>query len=79
MIVNDDKRIRGEHSLHAEYDPSKCPRNPGGPWPFAQQCGEWRVVDCRSGGAGYDDIDTLECSRCGKQITTPCTFDDDYA
>ena len=67
-------RIVGGCSLHAEYDPSKCPKvTPG---LKDQRCGLARCVDCCK---ETPDMDVIECSRCGQQRTVACTFDDDYS
>jgi hypothetical protein len=63
-------RIVGGCSMHGAYNPALCERH-GGP-----NCGEPRVVDCCS---VEPDRDILECSKCGKQWSAPCSFDDDYS
>lgn len=34
---------------------------------------QWRTVECDG------DTDTVECSRCGRQTTMRCSFDEDFA
>ena len=41
-----------------------------------QRCPEPRTVDCCG---VVDEHDIVECSRCGKQWTVPCSFDEDYS
>ena len=33
----------------------------------------WRTIECDG------ETDVVECSKCGKQRTAPCNFDDDYS
>ena len=40
------------------------------------RCPEPRTVDCCG---VVDEHDIVECSRCGKQWTVPCSFDEDYS
>jgi len=54
-------------SLHAAYDPAKCPD---------KHTGMIRTVDCCG---QKDDQDVLECSDCGFQFTARCNYDDDTA
>jgi len=65
-------RIVGGHSLHEAHDPSKCPSKFG----RSPECGIARCVDC-CGVTGERDI--LECSKCGKQWTVRCSFDEDFS
>ena len=57
-------RVRGGHSLHDEEKPALC-RN--------GYHEHWRTVSCNN------EVDVIECSRCGQQRTTRCTFDEDYS
>lgn len=41
-----------------------------------QHCPEPRTVDCCG---VVDEHDIVECSRCGRQWTVPCSFDEDYS
>ena len=61
-------RVVSEYSLWPEEHPELCKRTQGEP------CGEARCVQCDGG-----DWDVVECSKCGKQKTVPCTFDEDYS
>ena len=62
-------RIVGGCSLHASEHPELCQ-------PAKNRCPEPRCVDC----CGVtDDVDIMECPRCGKQWHTSCTFDEDYS
>ena len=61
------ERFRGEYSLHAEEDPSKCPNG---------YHAQWRTIEC-SGAAGFDR-DIIECSRCGQQKNVRCNFAEEY-
>lgn len=69
-------RIVGGHSLHAAFDPAKCPREGVQQHIEGIRCGPWRTVDCCG---VVDEHDIVECSRCGKQWTVPCSFDEDYS
>ena len=64
-----DGRIVGGCSLHATYKPELCQKH-------LDRCPEPRTVDCCG---VVDEHDIIECSRCGKQWTVPCNFDDDYS
>lgn len=59
-------RIVGGYSLHAQEQPELCDR----------KCPEPRCVDC----CGVtDEVDIMECPKCGKQWSGPCSFDEDYS
>jgi hypothetical protein len=62
------ERVRGGSSLHDEEKPDLC--RDGNVFNHAR----WRVVKCDN-----SETDIIECSRCGKQMESACTFDDDYA
>jgi hypothetical protein len=59
-------RVDSEYSHWPEEHPELCVSG--------ESCGEARCVKC-DGGAW----DVVECSKCGKQRTVPCTFDEDYS
>lgn len=61
------ERFRGDLSLHAEEDPSKCP---------GDNHAIWRTVEC--GGVAGDGRDIVECSRCGQQRNVRCNFDEEF-
>ncbi len=61
-------RIRGGCSLHETCDPTKCDARHTG--------GIWRVVDCCKQA---EDMDVIECSICGKQMSVRCDFDEEYS
>ena len=70
-------RVHGGCSTHDKFNPNLCPAEPVVQHHLQGiRCGPWRVVDC-CGLADEHDIE--ECSRCGKQITVACSFDDDYS
>jgi hypothetical protein len=52
-------------SLFESEQPEKCPEN---------KHGHWRTIVCDS-----DVADVIECSRCGKQRTASCNFNDDFS
>lgn len=62
-----DQRVTGGYSLFEREQPELCKRG-------LEPCGIARVVKCDGG-----DWDVVECSKCGKQRTQRCTFDDEYA
>lgn len=62
-------RIVGGCSLHDAEKPELCQKH-------LQRCPEPRTVDCCG---VVDEHDIVECSRCGKQWTVPCSFDEDYS
>ncbi len=62
-------RIVGGCSLHDAEKPEFCQKH-------LQRCPEPRTVDCCG---VVDEHDIVECSRCGKQWTVPCSFDEDYS
>ena len=62
-------RIKGGCSLHDAEKPELCQKH-------LQRCPEPRTVDCCG---VVDEHDIIECSRCGKQWTVPCNFDEDYS
>jgi hypothetical protein len=62
-------RVIGGCSLHDTEKPELCKRH-------LQSCPEPRTVDCCG---VVDEHDIIECSRCGKQWTVPCNFDEDYS
>lgn len=71
MSTSHEPRVRGGFSLHATYDPSKCPReNPA----IKGSCGVARCVDCCK---QLDDHDIDECSTCGRQSMVACYFDEE--
>jgi hypothetical protein len=55
------------YSIWPEEHPELCK-------PTTEPCGEARIVQCDG-----DDWDIAECSKCGKQYKTRCTFDEDYS
>lgn len=57
-------RIQNTKTLHTEEKPG-CPLH------------EWRVVECCGPNSG-PDRDIVECSKCGRQETQYCNFDEDY-
>ena len=57
-------RVRGGHSLHDEEKPELCPGN---------RHAHWRAIACDG------ETDVVECSRCGRQHTERCSFDEDYS
>lgn len=57
-------RVSGGQSLHEAEDVTKCPEG---------KHALWRTVACD----GVTDV--IECSRCGQQRTTSCTFDEDFS
>lgn len=61
-------RILNEHTRHDEEKPEHCLHN--------GTCGPWRVVACCEVAP---DTDVEECAKCGKQIETRCSFDDEYS
>lgn len=67
-------RITGGCSLHAEFDPQKCPKD--NPALAGEPCGHARCVDCCK---QTPDKDIDECSRCGRQRQVACYFDDEMA
>ncbi len=62
-------RIVGGCSLHDTEKPELCQKH-------LHRCPEPRTVDCCG---VVDEHDIVECSRCGKQWTVPCSFDEDYS
>ena len=60
------ERIHNEMSLFEEEKSELCKK------PF-ERCGIARVIECDN------VIDIIEWSKCGKQRSVPCNFDDDYA
>lgn len=62
------ERVTGGYSLHSRENPDLCKRR----YPYNEPCGNARVVKCDGGNK-----DIVECSKCGKQWETRCTFDDD--
>lgn len=62
-------RIVGGCSLHDAEKPELCQKH-------LHCCPEPRTVDCCG---VVDEHDIVECSRCGKQWTVPCSFDEDYS
>ena len=61
------ERVTGGSSIFTEEKAELCKKSQG------IQCGFARVVFCNN------ETDIIECSRCGKQRTTTCNFDEDYA
>jgi len=62
-------RVKGGCSLHDAEKPELCQKH-------LQRCPEPRTVDCCG---MVREHDVIECSRCGKQWTVPCNFDEDYS
>lgn len=62
-------RVKGGCSLHDAEKPELCQKR-------LQRCPEPRTVDCCG---MVSEHDVIECSRCGKQWTVPCNFDEDYS
>ena len=60
-------RIVGGYSLHETEKPELCPNG---------NHEQWRVVDCCG---QEDDRDIIECSRCGRQQSCACSFDEDMS
>lgn len=58
------ERVCNEHSLHKEERPERCPN-------FIHAT--WRVLMCDG------ETDVVECSRCGKQRTVACDFDEEFS
>lgn len=63
--VDRGERAIVEMSLHAKESDTIC------------RAGEhkWRVIVCD----GASDRDVDECVTCGRQITTRCSFDEEYS
>jgi Neuraminidase (sialidase) len=59
------ERVHSSTSLHDSEKPELCSDG---------KHDMWRVVKCDG-----SKFDTVECSRCGKQKTVACTFDEDYS
>jgi hypothetical protein len=59
-------RIDNQFSDWPEEHPELCKRD--------EPCGIMRVIECDGG-----DWDVLECGKCGKQMRTRCTFDQDMS
>jgi len=60
-------RVTGDFSLHAEHKPDLC---------TGDKCGPWRVVDCCK---RHEDMDVVECAKCGLQKVVGCSFDEDMS
>lgn len=63
-IVNG--RLVGGYSLHDKEISGACPDRH-----------HYRVIEC--GGLAGEGRDILECSRCGKQYSGPCDFDEEFS
>lgn len=57
------ERIVGGYSIHTTHKPELCP--------LIGHNGQWRVVFCNN------EIDVVECSKCGEQEQRRCNYDDD--
>jgi len=62
-------RVIGGCSLHDTEKPELCQKH-------LRSCPEPRTVDCCG---VVEERDIVECSRCGKQWSVPCNFDQDYS
>lgn len=69
-----EPRVVGEHSLHANYDPEKCPKTTTVAAVRRERCGFARCVDCCG---QKEDTDIDECSKCGLQRAVSCYFDEE--
>lgn len=56
-------RSESKHSLYPEEKPELCPNG---------SHASWRTLECDN------KIDVIECSRCGKQTTAICDFDEEF-
>ncbi len=72
MLKSFEPRVKGEFSVHPNYDISKTPNREG----HVFECGAMRVVSCCD---PINGIDVLECARCGYQVQTRCSFDGDFS
>lgn len=64
-------RIVGGYSQHESHKPELCTSATGGPCYSLGRC-----VDCCG---VHDERDIVECSRCGRQWTESCSFDEEFS